>query len=507
MGYIISFDVGTQSTKAILIDEKGRVLATKAQHYPFTAPKPGWVEQSPKDYWKAVTSTTKALIVEQKIKKEEILAIVFSTQAMGIIPVDQDGQLLHKNISWVDGRAEKEAEQIMKRFGHRHIFKAITGVELSGKDVIPKILWLKNHRPDIYEKTHKILDVNGYLKYRCTGKMVAEWSGACSYGFNLKTKDWERSFFKFSGIDTSKLPDLINSIQCLGKLTQNAATELGLNTDVKVFGGCDDTQSAALGSGQIKEGEAHIYLGSSAWIGVSTSKDYKFKRGVAVLQSADPTSNILVGITESAGVNLEWLLQKYYTQEFHLKQDVYSVMEEEILSIPPGSGGLIFTPWFQGERTPITSTTTRASLLNLGLEHNRGHIVRAQLEGIAFNLKWTMDNMQKDYGLSIKEFTVMGGGAQNDPWMQSLADILETKIHVTADSKNGGAMGCAMIALVGLGIHKDFLAIKNVNPITKTFLPKKENQAVYSNMYAQYKAAYKALKKYYKNANYQTLNS
>ncbi len=505
MNYIIAHDVGTQSNKAVLIGTDGKVYDTFEQKYEIEFPRPGWVEQNPEDYWEAVRITTKKIVSKLK-KTEAVLAMVFSTQAMGIIPVDQNGKTLYKNISWVDARANQQSKKIMNRFLGKFVFKKITGIELSGKDVIPKLLWLKEKLPEVYNNTYKFLDVNGYLKYKCTNKMVAEWSGACSYGFNLDKKDWERTFFKIAGIDTGKLPDLIRSTDLVGTLSKKSARELGLSTATKIFGGCDDTQSAAMGSGQIGHHQAHIYLGSSAWLGISSQKNHKFKRGVASLQSADPKSTLLVGITESAGVNVEWALNKLYKKEKEQGLDIYQIMEKEVSEIPAGSDNLLFTPWFQGERAPVTNTTTRSTIFNLGLEHNRGHIMCALLEGIGYNLKWTLNNVQKDYGISIDELTVIGGGSQNDAWMQSLSDILQIKLNITKNPKMAGAIGSAMTAFVGLGLETDFSKIKEFNSISKSFKPRKDHKEVYQEMFENYKALYYSLKKTYHSINFKRFN-
>ncbi|MCD6544445.1 MAG: hypothetical protein J7K34_08040 [Flavobacteriaceae bacterium] len=322
----------------------------------------------------------------------------------------------------------------------------------------------------------------------------------------MDKKDWERTFFKIAGIDINKLPDLVRSTDLVGNLTKKAAQELGLTTDVRIFGGSDDTQSAAMGSGQIEHHQAHIYLGSSAWIGVSSQKNYKFKNGVASLQSADPNSNLLVGITESAGVNMEWALNKFYKKEKEQGIDIYELMENEVCEIPAGADDLIFTPWFQGERTPVTNTTTRSTIFNLGLEHNRGHIMCALLEGIGYNLKWTIDNIQKDYGIELEEVTVIGGGSQNDTWMQSLSDILQVKLNITRNPKMAGAIGSAMTAFVGLGLEKDFSKIKEFNPVSKTYHPRKDHKDVYQKMFENYKVVYYSLKKAYHNINFARFN-
>lgn len=507
MNYIIAHDVGTQSNKAVLIGVDGCIYNSCEYGYSVEMPKVGWVEQNPLDYWDAVCSTTQKLVSKLDFSKDNILAMVFSTQSMGIIPVDKNGAVLYNNISWVDSRASNQSKKIMRRFMGKSVFKKVTGVVLSGKDVIPKMLWLKEQEQEVYNKTYKFLDVNGFLKYKCTGKMVAEWSGACSYGFNLDKKDWERLFFKIAGLDLEKLPDLVKSTDLIGELSKSAAKKLGVPQNVKVFGGCDDTQSAAMGSGQIDDLQAHIYLGTSAWVGISAAKNYKFKNGVASLQSADPKSALLVGITESAGANVEWALNKLYKQEKEDGIDIYKLMEDEVAIIKAGADDLIFTPWFQGERTPITDTTVRSTLFNLGLEHTRGHIMCALLEGIGYNLRWTIENIKNDYLINIKELVVIGGGSQNDAWMQSLTDILNVTLKAVQHPKMGGAIGCAMTALIGLGLEKDFQKIKMFNRTDKIFTPRVKNKLVYQEKFENYKTVYTQLKTAYYNINFKKINS
>ncbi len=281
--YFIAHDFGTSGAKSILIDEVGTILAHTIFNYSMQTPHPGWVEQLPEDYWQAAIQSTQKLMLEAKVEASDIKGIVFTTQAMGVIPVDVQGNVLHPNISWVDGRAEEEAVLLMRKFGGKKIFKAIVGIEITGKDVIPKLIWLKLNRPEIYQKTHHFLDVNGYLKFKCTGKMVAEWSGACSYAFNLNKKDWERIFFRIAGVDLKKLPPLVKSTDNIGGLTETAAAAFGLLAGTPVYGGCDDTQSAAIGSGAIGEGQGHIYLGTAAQLTFTTSKAPKFKNGAVAL--------------------------------------------------------------------------------------------------------------------------------------------------------------------------------------------------------------------------------
>lgn len=503
MSYYLAFDVGTSSVKSIMVNAKGEIVGSSSATYPLFMPQPGWVEQDPLDYWDAICQATQEIVQKTQIPVVEIKALAFSTQAMGIIPVNRAGKVLYNNISWVDGRAEEYAGKAMKKFGGKSIFKAIVGIEITGKDVIPKLLWLKNKEPEIWNNSYKILDVNGYLKYKCTGKMVAEWSGACSYAFNLKQKDWENLFFKITGVGTDKLPTLVKSTDLIGRLTDKAAKELGLGTHVKVFGGCDDTQAAAVGTTAIKEGEAHIYTGTSAWVGVMTKTAPKFKNGVFTLQSAHPEMNFVVGITESAGVNTEWVLKNFYQNELASmdRTTVFQLMEEEVLSTPEGADYLMMTPWFLGERCPVSTTTTRSTLFNLNHNHKRAHIARAHFEGIAHNIKWSISNIERDFKFKISSLKITGGGSVNEAWMQIIADITEKKIITTSEPLNAGAMGAAVVAMVGDGALKSFEEVNQLIHPVKTFTPREEYFTIYRDLHNTYQSIYRHLKKAYQDIN------
>ncbi len=498
---VIAHDVGTSSVKSVLIDDSGNILNHSTHSYPLYTPQPGWVEQEPEDYWNAIVANTKKLIGEKY--KENILGIVFTTQAMGIIPVDRKGNVLRRNISWVDGRAEDQAKWMMGMFGGKATFKSFIGIEITGKDVIPKLRWLKQNEHEVYKATHKILDVNGYLRFKATGKMAAEWSGACSYGFNLKKKDWDYLLFGAIGFDKTKLPKLIRSVDIAGTLTDEAAAELGLPGHIPVFGGCDDTQSAAIGSGSTEEGQAHAYIGTSAWIGVTTAKSPKFKNGAVCLQSADPDKNLVIGITESAGNNLEWLINQFYKKEAEEigRENIYALLDEEAEKVPAGSDNLIITPWFLGERCPVSTTTTRGTVFNLSHEHTRGHFVKALSEGIGYNLRWILENYGKDFGFKINEFRLIGGGSQNGQWMQTIADITGRTVTTTNQPAMAGAIGAAMCAFVGSGIFPGFGSVNKIIKAAKSFSPNPDNGKIYDELFKNYKDIYISLKRTYIRAN------
>lgn len=505
MKYFLAYDVGTSSVKTILVNEAGAILASVIEDYPLYMPKPGWVEQEPLDYWNAICKATKQLIASAEVSLHNINGIAFTTQAMGIIPVNKQGDILHRNISWVDGRAEKQACAIMRKLGGKRLFRNIIGVEITGKDVIPKLIWLKENRPEIFRNTYKVLDVNGYLRFKCTGRMTAEWSGACSYSFNLKKKDWERLFFTITGVGTDKLPELVRSVDEVGKLTEQAASEMGLIPGIPVYGGCDDTQSAAVGTTAIGEGEAHIYTGTSAWVGVTTRRPMGFKNGVFCIQSADPQMNLVVGITESAGVNTEWLLSNFYKKEKEtLHTDaLFELLENEVKQITAGAEYLIVTPWFLGERCPVSTTTTRSTIFNLSHQHTRAHIARAHFEGIAYNLRWSIQHLENDFGFKIHELKVTGGGTYSKTWMQIIANVTQRKIITTSQPKNAGALGAAMCAMVGSGTFNNFNEIQKLIQTKEEFLPDTSTKNVYDVLFENYQSIYHQLKKTYNKINHQ----
>lgn len=501
--HVLAHDVGTSSLKTALVTDAGEVVAQAKTPYGFVARHPGWFEQSPEDYWQATLANTRQVLAASGVDRDTVAGMVFSTQAMGIIPVDAGGTVLHPNIAWVDGRAEAQARSLMRVFGGPRIFRALVGIEITGKDVLPKLKWLKETEPAIYRAASHVLDVNGYLKFRATGRRVAEWSGACSYGFDLKRKDWARIYFRAIGFDLAKLPSLVRSTDRVGTLTAEAARELDLPRDVPVFGGCDDTQSAALGSGARHEGAAHIYLGSSAWAGVSTARPLGHRRGAVCLQSGDPAMNFVVGITESAGAHLDWFLGQFYAAEKAAAGEagLYELVNREIARIPAGSDHLVFTPWLQGERCPVSTTTTRGTLFNLGLEHTRAHVLRALLEGIAFNLRWTLDQFGADYGFRPERLRAIGGGTANDAWLQGIADITGRIVEAVERPTLAGAVGAAACALVGAGLANGFDVLDRVVRVRREFTPDPARRGELERMLQSYRDVYAGLAGAYRRAN------
>jgi len=501
--YIVAHDVGTTNNKAVLVNVEGGVHGRVLKPYDIKYPRPGWAEQDPEDWWGAVTTGTKQLLSETGVSPADILCVTFSTQMLGIVPMDDKGVALRQGIIWMDNRAPEEAKWVMNKFLGPYIFAAIAGAEIGGKDAIPKLIWLKKNEPEIYGRMKCFLDLNGYLKYRCTGNMSMDWNNASGFGLDLKKKEWLRAIFSYIGFDTSKLPPLTRSIDVIGLLTKGAAEQFGLLEGTPVMGGAGDTASAAVGSGAVGEGEGHISIGTSAWVGVVTRKTPTGKNGIASIQSADPDKALLLAQMETAGGCLKWLGEQVCRTENadSTIANIYGYMDSKVMEVPAGSDYLIFTPWMYGERTPISDTYIRSGFLNLTPEHTREHLLRAVYEGVAYNIRWIIERLEKEYKFPLPSIRVIGGGALGSPWMQIIADVTGKKIEPVHHAQEAGAVGVAMAAAVGLGIYKDFESLKKVVGVEHTFEPQAENREIYDFLYVSFKELYPDLKGFYERLN------
>ncbi|MGQ9492519.1 MAG: xylulokinase [Anaerolineae bacterium] len=501
--YIIAHDVGTGGNKAVLVDTEGNVYATAFAPYPISYPCPDWAEQEPEDWWHAVTITTRQVLEQAKVAPGDVLCMVYTTQMLGIVPMGKDKQPLRPAIIWLDARAPAQAERIMRKFLGRKVFALIAGAELSGKDGLPKLLWLKEHEPHVYSGMSCFLDVNGYLIYRATGNMVFEWSCASAFGFDLKKKDWLRGIIRYIGVDLGKFPPLVRSIDQVGTLTAQAAAECGLQEGTPIFGGGGDAPGAAVGAGAVGEGDGHIYLGTSGWVGVTTSKTPTGRHGVATLQSADPNKALLFAEMETAGACLKWIADEFYKVEQADPNipNVYALMDEKVETVPPGSDFLICTPWLYGERAPIADTWVRGTFFNLSADHTREHLLRAVYEGVAYNLRWMIEIVEQTFGFPLPTLRIIGGGARGKPWMQIIADVTGRRVETVANPQEAGAVGAALTAAVGLGLYPDFESLKKVVCMEHEFEPQSDNTATYAVLYQAYQRLYTSLRRLYRDVN------
>ncbi len=501
--YIIAHDVGTGGNKAVLTDTEGNILATAFAPYPVHYPRPDWAEQEPDDWWNAIVTTTRQVLERGGVSPKDVLAVVHTTQMLGILPIGRDGRPLRPAIIWLDGRAHEQAERLMRKFLGPGVFTLVAGAELTGKDGLPKLLWLKEKEPEVYGKMACFLDVNGYLTYRATGEQVFEWSCASAFGLDLKKKDWLRGIIRYMGLDVGKFPPLVRSTDRVGGMKREAAEACGLLEGTPVFGGCGDAQGAAVGSGAVGEGDGHIYLGTSGWVGVVTRKTPTGRHGVVAIQAADPEKAFLFSEMETAGACLKWIADEFYQHEQADPSipNVYALMDRKVETVPPGSNYLLFTPWMYGERSPVSDVFVRSTFFNLSADHTREHLLRAVYEGVAYNLRWMVEIVERHFGFPLPVLRAIGGGARGVPWMQIIADVTGRRVETVVNPQEAGAVGAALLAGIGLGLYPDFEALKKVVRVERTYEPRTENAEVYGLLYQAYRQLYSSLQKLYREVN------
>ncbi len=518
--YILSHDMGTSADKAILISVYGDIIDEAKQEYPMYHPHPGYAEQEPDDWWQAVCKTTHSVLKKTRIKPRDIVGITFSSQTQGLVPVSEEGIPLRRAMTWLDGRSADILRQQLwtppRIMGYNifHIlrFLRITGGSPghTGKDQIGKILWLREHEPDVFTNTYKYLDVKDYIIYRLTGNFVTSADTAYIWWLmdtRKKRNQWHPKLCGLAGIMTDQLCDIRESADIVGELTPEAAENMGLVPNTPVINGAGDLSSAALGSGAIGEGELHISLGTSGWVaGHYTKRKVDIPHYTGCIGSAYPQKYYLgMAHQETAGICLEWLKNKVLYHKDQLKKEyhaseIYEILDELAEKAGPGAEGLMFTPWMYGERCPIDDDHVRAGLFNIGLNHSREHLVRAVFEGIAFNTRWAMETLENLYE-RVVQLNIIGGGAKSDIWCQIIADITNRVINRVADPQQAGARGIALLASMTLGYIDSYDNIKKYIKIDRSFRPDPNHRKLYDDLFKEYKNLYKQNRTWYARMN------
>ncbi|MFX1467868.1 MAG: FGGY-family carbohydrate kinase [Promethearchaeota archaeon] len=515
--YILTHDLGTSGNKAVLFDLNLNVISQIKVSYPLYYPKLGWAEQKPEDFWNAVIKSTTTLIQQSDVRSDEIIALTFTCQMNCTIPIDNVGNPLMRSINWLDTRAASITHKFSKGiikisgYGLKNIlmFLKITGGApgFNGKDPISHLLWIKENRPEIYEKTYKFLSVKDYIIYKCIEKAVTSrdlGNTAWMMDSNPGKFEWSDKIINKFKIDINKLPEIKKSTEIAGELTNEASKELNLKSGIPVFVSSGDLTSAALGSGGILNNKLLLCLGTADWVAAHTSKRVKdLSHYVGCISSAQ--ENYLCISKQETGANcLDWIIQQMFKDEIEgFKGDsdkFYSYLDSLLERSEVGSKNLIFTPWMYGERSPINDPNLRGGFYNLSLVHNRYDILRSVYEGVAYNLKWALIYVEKLIGKS-DEINCIGGGIKSDKWCQILADVLERKIVQMEAPDLSAAKGSAIISMVGLGILEDFSNAIPLIKVKKVFIPNTENKGIYNKIFDEYKKIYKRNKEMFIKLN------
>jgi xylulokinase len=509
---VIGVDLGTGGPKVALAGARGDLIGLESASVATRILPGGGAEQDPDDWWQAITGCVSRLLAAHQGSQDRVAAICFSSQWGGTVPVDEQGHATHPALIWMDARGAQYAKRVTggwpalpgSGYNARKLraWVAATGgaPTRTGQDPVGQTLWLAHQRPEAYAAARYLLDVPEYLTMRACGRAAAAADTSvlrwCTDNRDPRSVRWDASLAATAGLDLGKLPQIVAPATIAGTLTGQAAENLGLPAGVKVVTGTGDTTAAALGAGAVGDYVPHLYIGTSAWLSchVPRKKTDVF-RNIASMPSVVPDRYWVATIQNVAGKAIDWLIDNVLDQHGPARSaQALAELNALAAKAPPGSHGVIFTPWLNGERTPVDDVTLRGGWLNLSLQTRREDLARAVFEGIAHNTRWMLDAVEHftdrtgPGGLGAIRFA--GGGATSRLWCQTLADILRRPICQVEQPAAANARGAALLA--GIAIEAvTWAEIPDLVKVCERFEPDDTHRDVYDQAYTAFRSLYR----------------
>ena len=491
--YLLGIDIGTSSCKAALFDFSGNVLAQASKKYPVFNPKPHYAEQSAEDWLEGAAQATKA-ILSQGFAPEEIAGIGVSGQSWSAIPVDETGKPLANTPIWMDGRAVDICDGLAEEIGEETIFR-LSGNPLSPTYSLPKVLWFKKYQPELYHKTHQFLQSNSYIVYKLTGVYSQDLSQGYGYAFfDIENCRYDEEMAKKMGCDLKKIPPLYACHQVVGTVTPEAAALTGLAVGTPVVAGGLDAACATLGAGVIRDGQTQEQGGTAGGMSICTDTCRTHPKLICSAHVV-PGRWLLQGGTVGGGGTMEWYKKHFGKEEELLYPDrnVFDALTTPCERIAPGSGGVIFLPYMQGERSPIWDPMAKGVFYGLSFATEKAHMTRSVLEGCAYALRHNLETAG-EVGAYPAELTATGGAANSLLWTQIKSDVTGLPITVS-NNDAAGCLGAAILAGVGTGVFPDFqTAVEWTVTSTRSHTPDPAKKQIYDAGYALYREIYENLK-------------
>ena len=499
--YVLAHDLGTTGNKASLYDRDGALVGSAFYGYSTEYAHTSWAEQNPEDWWQAVCISTRKLLQETRVPASDIACITFSGQMMGCVPLDRNARPLRKAIIWADQRSVEQERWLSERIPLEEVYR-ITGHRLSASYSLCKMLWLRDHQPDVYNAAYKFVHAKDSIVARLTGAFVTDPSDGSSMNlYDLERGSWSERIIEAAQIDPAQLPELRLSIDVVGAVRPEVADEVGVAPGTPVVIGGGDGSCAAAGAGVIGEGSAYNYIGSSSWIALATKApiyDPHFK--TFTFGHIVPGMFMPTGTMQAAGASYQWMRDQLCLFEQQaaatLGVSSYEVMNLEAEQSPPGAKGLIFLPYLMGERSPRWNPRARGAFIGLTIRHTRADMIRAVLEGVTMNLRVILDAFIAQ-GARIEAMRLIGGGARGRFWNRMMASIYGMPVHRLAILEEATSMGAALAGGVGVGLYPDFSMIDQMIQVAEVITPDPGAQAAYAEIYRIFEAAYHALSPIY----------
>lgn len=517
--FILAIDLGTSAVKTTLVSSTGEALAVQTRPIETRLLPGGGAEQDPAQWWAATTDAARATLAAVPGAAARTLAVACTTQWAVTVPVDRHGMPLGPAISWMDSRGAPYVRQVVAgwpRIMGYQLYKLWTWIRLTGGcpsragvDGFAHILFLKHERPALYRAAYKFVEPMDYLNARLTGRVVASFGTMFPYWLtdnrNPHRIAYHPRLLAWSGIDPEKLPLLLPVGSVVGEVKSDVAEDWGLRVGTQVVTGSCDGQSAAIGAGAVRDFEAYFYVGSTAWMSCHVPrKKTDIRYMLTTMPAALPGRYVVMAEQGMAGRFLEVvkdnLLLPPSDPSVACPSDPYAYLDGLARQVAAGSEGLLFTPWVNGILVPADDPFTRSTLANFSHRTTRAHVVRAVLEGVALNVRWLRDHVERFVGRRFPRLRFIGGGAVSDLWCQIFADVLGVPIERVAAPRAANAVGAALAAFVALGRHTLDDAERAVQ-VDRTFTPSSAETRVYDELYAEFLRLYRRLKPAYRRWN------
>lgn len=494
MAQLIGIDIGTSAIKGALVDERGDMLALARKSYELSRPQEGWAEQDAEEWWRGAIEVVRDLT--SQVTSPDVAGLGFSCQGETLVPIDEQGRPLYKGISWVDQRARSETDYLSNRYGPEFWYQKTGRFPWPGVPAC-KLLWLRNHRPDLFN-AHKFLHVGDYLAYKMTGNFYTDESMASrSNLFNTAEKQWDEELLDIVGISGDQLPQICHAQDVVGYLSVDAARALGLPAGTPVVMGGHDQTCAAVGAGIVHDGDFLLSCGT-AWVFLTSSSQLVLepRSGLDVYCHVLRDRWAFMGVLSNGGAPLQWF--KDYFCECEVQQaiewgkDVYDLLIERAdVERVPGDSQVLILPHFMGSQTPAWDHGATGVIIGLTYHHRREDIVRAILEAVVLESCWALSAFPQ-VGIEVGSVRMIGGAAKSRAWAQMVADATGAKVYLPVVSE-AACRGAAILAGLGTGIIKYLESVAAKLELQTVLEPRPEKFDLYKERFKLYREAYEAI--------------
>jgi len=485
VSYFIGIDTSTTATKALLIDEHGSMVSIGRSTYGFETPRPLWSEQEPQLWWDATVEAIREALASSGASGSDVHGIGLTGQMHGLVMLDEHGEVLRPSILWNDQRTQNECDKIRQLVGRDRLI-SITGNDALTGFTAPKILWVANNEPDIFERTEHILLPKDYVRYQLTGDFATDRAGGSgTIMFDLAARDWSSEIAETLGVPLSWLPRTFEGSEATGTITTEAAALTGLSVGTPVFGGGGDQAANAVGVGAVSPGIVAMSIGTSGVVFAPTSTPVVEPEGrLHAFCHSVPNTWHLMGVMLSAAGSLQWFKD-------HITPDKsFPELSQMAQETPAGSDGLLFLPYLSGERTPHPDPLARGAFVGLTVRHGINHMARSVMEGVAFGLRDIAELITSLTDLG--EVRVSGGGASSQTWLQIVADVMGVPIHIVG-TPDAASHGAALLAATGAGVFGSAAEAADAAVEVHGTIEPTSNSGLYNDAYGTYRDLYPAL--------------